>query len=34
MAKVAPSLNNRSVDQPVNALVALRGIGTFAFGSA
>lgn len=32
MAKVAPSLNIRSADQPVNASVALRGIGTFAFG--
>ncbi len=32
MAKVAPSLNIRAADQPVNASVALRGIGTFAFG--
>lgn len=32
MAKVAPSLNIRPADQPVNASVALRGIGTFAFG--
>lgn len=32
MAKVAPSLNIRGADQPVNASVALRGIGTFAFG--
>lgn len=32
MAKVAPSLNIRQADQPVNASVALRGIGTFAFG--
>ena len=32
MAKVSPSLNIRAADQPVNASVALRGIGTFAFG--
>jgi iron complex outermembrane recepter protein len=32
MSRVAPSLNIRSSDTPVNASVALRGIGTFAFG--
>jgi iron complex outermembrane recepter protein len=31
MSKVSPSLQIRSADQPVNASVALRGIGTFAF---
>lgn len=31
MAKVSPSLQIRGADQPVNASVALRGIGTFAF---
>lgn len=30
MAKFAPSLNIRTADQPVNASVVLRGIGTFA----
>jgi iron complex outermembrane receptor protein len=31
MSRISPSLNIRSADQPVNASVALRGIGTFAF---
>jgi len=32
MSRVSPSLNIRPSDQPVNASVAIRGIGTFAFG--
>jgi iron complex outermembrane receptor protein len=31
MSRISPSLNIRPSDQPVNASVALRGIGTFAF---
>ncbi|MDB5457336.1 MAG: TonB-dependent receptor [Caulobacter sp.] len=32
VTRVAPSLTIRQADQPINASVALRGIGTFAFG--
>ena len=32
VSRVAPSLTIRQADQPINASVALRGIGTFAFG--
>ncbi len=32
VARVAPSLTIRAAEHPVNASVALRGIGTFAFG--
>lgn len=32
VSRVAPSLTIRQADQPINASVALRGIGTFAYG--
>ncbi len=32
VGRVAPSLTIRQADQPINASVALRGIGTFAYG--
>ncbi|MBO9709935.1 MAG: TonB-dependent receptor [Caulobacter sp.] len=32
VTRVAPSLTIRQADQPINASVALRGIGTFAYG--
>jgi iron complex outermembrane receptor protein len=32
VSRVAPSLTIRQADQPINASVALRGIGAFAYG--